>query len=289
MRPVSFPTAAGATMAQIRAGHPEAAVLAPSVSLLDVGSDRFGFAVFDAAHKLVNPSQVVLYESDPDGRNVRGPFPARLESLAVRPPFQSQTVARDPDAAKAVFVAQLPFPHRGKELITALANVGNKIVETTEDELVIGASGPQPPGVGQHAIAVHTPTVASAGGSAAIDTRTPPAPDLQHVDLASVLGRKPVVLQFATPALCQSRVCGPVVDIAEQVKSQTGDRVAFIHMEIYNKNNASAGLRPQLIAYHLQTEPWTFVIDRHGVVRDRIEGAFSAAELQQAVNRVAAG
>ena len=31
---------------------------------------------------------------------------------------------------------------------------------------------------------------------------------------ADVVGRKPVALLFATPQLCQSRVCGPVVDVA---------------------------------------------------------------------------
>ena len=78
-------------------------------------------------------------------------------------------------------------------------------------------------------------------------------------DLAEVLGKKPVVLLFATPALCQSRVCGPVVDIAEQVKRDRGDEAAFIHMEIYNDNPANEGLRPQVQAYGLPTEPWLFV------------------------------
>ena len=37
-------------------------------------------------------------------------------------------------------------------------------------------------------------------------------PDTVQDDFADVLGTKPVVIVFATPALCQSRVCGPVVD-----------------------------------------------------------------------------
>jgi hypothetical protein len=39
-------------------------------------------------------------------------------------------------------------------------------------------------------------------------------------------------------------------------------------------------------AYNLQTEPWLFVMDRKGRVDTRIEGAFSVAELEQAVERV---
>jgi hypothetical protein len=106
-------------------------------------------------------------------------------------------------------------------------------------------------------------------------------------DLADVLGKKPVVLLFATPALCQSRVCGPVTDIAEQVKQEFGDRVAFIHQEVYNDNQISDGPRPQMTAYGLSTEPWLFVIDRTGEVSTVLQGPFSVQELEAAVQRVA--
>ena len=76
---------------------------------------------------------------------------------------------------------------------------------------------------------------------------------------------------FATPKFCQSRVCGPVVDVAEQVKQLYGDKAAFIHMEIYNDNNPSKGVRPQVRAFHLPSEPWLFAIDRqrHDPLGDR--------------------
>jgi hypothetical protein len=106
-------------------------------------------------------------------------------------------------------------------------------------------------------------------------------------DLADVLGKRPVVITFATPLLCQSRVCGPVVDIVEQVKASAPKDVAFIHQEIYKDNKINAGLRPQVTAWGLQSEPWTFVIDRHGKVSTRFEGAFSVGELQRAVAKVA--
>ena len=103
-------------------------------------------------------------------------------------------------------------------------------------------------------------------------------------DFADVIGKKPVVLLFATPQLCQSRVCGPVVDIAEQVKADMGgDDVEFIHMEVFRDNDIAKGLRPQLNAFNLQTEPWVFAFDKSGKVAARLEGAYSAAELEQAV------
>jgi hypothetical protein len=97
------------------------------------------------------------------------------------------------------------------------------------------------------------------------------------------------VLLFATPQFCQSRVCGPVVDVAEQVKQIYGDKAKFIHMEIYNENDPSKGVRPQVKAFHLPSEPWLFVIDRQGVIRKVIEGAFGVDQLTEAVKGVTGG
>ena len=99
---------------------------------------------------------------------------------------------------------------------------------------------------------------------------------MHQVDFADALGKKPIVLLFATPLLCQSRVCGPVVDVAAQVKDEYRDQADFIHMEIYNDNEVNKGFRPQVGAFRLPTEPWLFTIDRKGKVAARIEGAYSA-------------
>jgi hypothetical protein len=138
--------------------------------------------------------------------------------------------------------------------------------------------------VGDEAPRIHTPTKASVGGDIKkIDTRDPPD-DMHDVDFAKVVGKKPVVLVFATPLLCQSRVCGPVVDIADEVKAKRGKEADFIHMEIYTDNQVEKGFRPQVLAWHLPTEPWLFAIDRNGIIRARLEGAFSVAELNKAID-----
>jgi len=108
-------------------------------------------------------------------------------------------------------------------------------------------------------------------------------------DFADVVGKKPVVLVFSTPRLCQQRVCGPVVDIAEQVKETLGEKAAFIHMEIYNGNEVDKGLRSQVTDFKLQTEPWLFTVGRDGRIAARIEGPFSARELEHAVNEATKG
>jgi hypothetical protein len=120
------------------------------------------------------------------------------------------------------------------------------------------------------------------GDLSKIDTRVPPD-DMHSVDFADVVGRKPTVLVFATPALCQSRTCGPLVDEVEQVKARIGNRAAFIHMEIYRNNRLQDGFRPEVLAWHLPSEPWLFAIDRRGRVAARLEGAAGVDEIQRAV------
>jgi hypothetical protein len=284
--PVAFPSPAGKTFTQLRAGLPRAGVLAPSVSLLTTGTNRVGFALFDPSMKMIEGVPVAIYVADASGTHLQGPFRAVSESLAVKPAYESQTVAQDPAAAHFVYVADVPIP-AGKPIIVALAKIGGKLVTTTGTEFNVPVPGAQPPDVGQKAIVVHTPTISSVGGVASrIDTRVPPATDLQQVDFANVVGRKPTVLMFATPQLCQSRVCGPVVDVEDQVRSQTPSSVAFIHVEIYKNNTVADGFLTQVAAWHLPTEPWTFVIDRTGRISSRFEGALSADELTAAVKKV---
>jgi len=144
------------------------------------------------------------------------------------------------------------------------------------------------PKPGQKAPVIHTPTAQDVGGDLSkITTRTPP--DSQNkVDYADALGKEPIVLLFASPQFCQSRVCGPVVDVAEQAKHEHGDKAAFIHMEIYNDNDPGKKVRPQVRAFHLPTEPWLFAIDRHGVIRDTVEGGFGLKLMNQAVEKAIA-
>jgi hypothetical protein len=285
-----FPKAGGQTLQKLLNGsgaQQSQDVVAPSQATFVPGDNRFGFGVFTVGREQIADADVALYAAPSGGGKALGPFPARVESLAVEPRFQSKTTAEDPDAAKNVYVADVRFPQAGDYDVVAMIRSGDSLEASLMPSVTVGGS-PDIPQVGERAPVVHTPTAADVGGDLSkIDTRDP-HDNMHDVDLADVLGKKPVVLLFATPALCQSRVCGPVVDIEDQVKSELGDEAAFIHMEIYANNDPSDGFRPQLRAYGLRTEPWLFVMDAGGRITTRIEGAFSAAELERAVREAAA-
>jgi hypothetical protein len=287
-RPADFPSAKGKTLPELVHGLPEGPVFAPSTSVLNVGDNRFGFALFDTAKKQVDASMVAIYTSRKDGSDLRGPFTARRESFAVKPPYRSAQAAGDLANGDTFYVTDLPFTSAGKRVLTALARMDGRLVAAGGFELPVHSGG-GPPKIGDKAIMMHTLTPQDVGGDLSkLTTRVPPDKELVSTDLADVLGKKPVVLLFATPQLCASRVCGPVTDIAEQVRAESGDGVVFIHQEIYNDNDISKGTRPQVNTYRLPTEPWLFAIDRTGKVVARFEGAFSTGELARVVEKLKA-
>lgn len=283
-----FPAPRGQSLEQVLSvASGEGPVVSPAVRVLREGENRFSFGVFTVEHEPVDDAEVAIYAARGVGLKGRavGPFPARIIDLTTEPAFRAETTANDPDAAQVAYVSKIVLNAPGPWTFAALTrqggSFGGSLLATPSK---VGEF--DPPAVGDAAPAVHTPTAREVAQISEIDTRVPPD-DMHDEDLAEVLGQKPVVLLFATPALCESRVCGPVVDAALQVKREFGDRVAFIHQEIYNDNQISAGARQQVRAYELPSEPWLYVIARDGRVSAAIEGPFSVAELETATREVA--
>jgi hypothetical protein len=308
-----FPSARGKTLAEVleaEGAQPSKLVVSPAAEVFNTGENRYPFGVFQRDQTQVSDADVALYFAKvptqkgaqgsggfdaPTGTAASkkaeeraldqpavGPFPAAVESLATEPAFQAQTTAEDPHAATVVYTTHVNFPSNGEWRIAALIRQGDELTATLLPSAEVGAF-PRVPRVGQKAPLIHTPTPADVGGDLSkITTRIPP--DTQNkVDYADVLGKEPIVLLFATPQFCISRVCGPVVDVAEQLKQLYGDKVAFIHMEIYEDNDPSKPVRPQVRAFHLPSEPWLFAIGRDGRIKDEIDGAFGVEELTRVV------
>lgn len=309
-----FPKTEGRTLGEIvkAADSHSELVVSPAALAFYKGENRYPFGVFHADRSQVGDAKVALYVArvphvEPGGdeaagsgqkkgavarartealeQPAMGPYPAAIESLATQPAYRAQTTTSDPDAATIVYTTDIDFPSNGEWRVAALIKEGDETVATLLPSASVGEFKGVPK-VGEKAPKIHTPTPADVGGDLSkITTRIPP--DTQNrVDYADVLGKEPIFLLFATPQFCQSRVCGPVVDVAEQVKEQFDDRAAFIHMEIYKDNDPSKGVRPQVRAFHLPSEPWLFAINRKGVVQAVVEGAFGVERMTKIVEEV---
>lgn len=306
-----FPSPEGRTLRQVlKAADGRAeVVVTPAAEAFYPGENRYPFGISE--HKSgapVSDAEVALYyakvpvtkpaaHARPGNRGATakaeaqaldqpavGPFPASIESLATRPEFRSRTTGENPTAAPVVYSTRLNFPGKGAWRVAAILKEEGELRVAVLSSVVVGGFR-KIPEVGRKAPPIHTPSAQDADGDLSkITTRIPP--DTQNkVDYAEALGKEPIVLLFATPRFCQSRVCAPVVDVAEQAKREYGGKAAFIHMEIYNDNDPEKGVRPQVRAFHLPTEPWLFTIDRQGIVRDTVEGAFGLTLLRKAVDR----
>jgi hypothetical protein len=144
----------------------------------------------------------------------------------------------------------------------------------------------QAPTPGTPAPRVASPTVADSMGVNPICTRNPPCP-LHQQSLSDVIGAgKPVAVMFATPALCESRYCGPVVDDLLTHVDEFQDRVAFVHVEIYMSLDGR-DTTPAVQAWGLPGEPFLFGVDAAGNVVSRLDGAFGRDEQQKLLRQLA--
>ena len=245
-------------------------------------NQRLAFGVIDEKSGFVYaPTAVYLARSE--NARAKGPFAAPADLLVTDPPFRSQTAATEKDPFAALYETRVPFDSPGRYAVLAVSKIKGQDVAAAGVVTVKRPAADRVPDVGERAPRVETDTVAGAGGDIkAIETRIPPD-DMHDVNFKQVVGSKPVALLFATPALCESRVCGPVVDIAAQLKSTYGDQIAFIHQEVFVGNDANKGLRPPLKAFQLQTEPWLFVVGADGRVTARLEGSFGFNAFERAL------
>jgi hypothetical protein len=118
------------------------------------------------------------------------------------------------------------------------------------------------------------------------DPRADPSFYQQTVAGAIADGR-PVVVAFATPAFCHSRVCEPVLEVVKEVKAAHAN-VAFIHIEPFENLTDPENLvdSPFVAEWGLPNEPWVFVVDANGIVSAAFEGPFTTEELEAAVAAV---
>ena len=156
--------------------------------------------------------------------------------------------------------------------------------------------------IGAKAPSIETPTIASAGGDVrAVSTDQQPAERFYttSVDDAIAAG-KPFVLVFATPAFCETQICGPTLETVKAVADDYPD-LTFINVEPYVMKFENGSLQPELDAsgqlkaapwtdaFGLRTEPWVFVVGADGTVRAKFEAVLGTDELRAAIDAAVAG
>jgi peroxiredoxin len=259
-----------------------ASALQPSVTSSDlaVGRNRFTFGVLDSNHPVQTPSARVTFFDLGGGKTRKG------ETLEARFNYFSRGLKNDPLNSSAlaiggVYVAYPSFSRAGPWGAVIRLSYRGHVVDLHPGFQVQAHT--KAPAVGSLAPRSQNPTTAQQPATK-LDSGRPPD-DMHAVSIAAAIARhKPLVVLFATPAYCTSRMCGPQVEQVQALEPRFRGRVNFVHIEIYRNANPKYGYAPTVLQWHITTEPWVFVVDRHGRIAARFEGPSTAGEVRSAID-----
>ena len=241
---------------------------------------RFPFRIFEKDGSAIHPEggRAELYFAQSGQSEAIGPFPALELSL------RGEGVRFDREGTETVLIAEgVPLPAAGMWFVAATFTVAGKKASAANEFSVLSKEAT--PAVGSDAPRSDTPTLADVGGDATrISTQRPVDTSLLHDSVKDLLAEKrPFVVVFATPEFCESRVCGPVVDIVLNVqKRMRATEMTFVHLEIYKNLDPEQGASPWVSEWGLPSEPWVFVVDANGKVAAKFESAVTERELESA-------
>ena len=252
--------------------------IVPGTSDYGIGMNRVSFLIVDKQSQLVERSTARVWIARGLKQTPYAETTAKLEPIGVPGGVKAD--------AQNIYVTTLETATPGTYWILA-EPVGGKAIQALGNLVVRKQAAA--PSVGERSIPSRNPTLRPGIDPKTVTTAEPPDRILLGTTVAAAMAAKrPFVLTFATPLYCQTRTCGPVVQVVQSVaKVWRGKGVDFIHIEIYKDNDPAKGTNRWVKEWNLQSEPFTFVVDRTGVIRARIEGAFSPAELEAAVRKVA--
>ncbi|MFL6272538.1 MAG: TlpA family protein disulfide reductase [Actinomycetes bacterium] len=245
-------------------------------SQLPVGAGLYTFGLSTADNRLVTGGAPQVWVARDDTARAAGPFPTRWFELKA----YEQTRDTSPRSPLTGFYgAQVEFPEAGNWMVAAALDLdGGRAV----GQGAVPVAAKVTAAVGSKAMPVGTPVATTAAGRKKICTREPACP-LHTISLDDALtAGRPTVVTFATPLLCSSQMCGPVVDEQMVAAGKLGGKASFIHVEIYPSRNTAKPART-FLQYGFTTEPWLLVVDRDGVIRARHEGPVTAGQIEDAL------
>jgi len=256
----------------------------PQLSLLNaqsdlpVGRNRFTFGLSTSDNRLVQGGTPRLWFATDQTSKPLGPFEARFLQMDAYDKLKDKSPRSE---LSGFYVADVDLPAAGNWLAVAVIDANG---QRAAGQGAIPVKDRVVAAVGSKAISGRTPVATSQADIAKICTREPPC-SMHYISLDKALvSGKPTVISFATPLLCSSRMCGPVVDEQTLAFQKIGkDKANFIHLEIYPQRDINKPA-PLFLEWGFQSEPWLIVIDRGGAIRGRLgEGPVVASEIETAL------
>ena len=147
--------------------------------------------------------------------------------------------------------------------------------------------------VGSPAVASHNKTLDDVEGFGDLTTGSLHDPDLYRITVAdAIVSGLPTVIVMASPAFCTNAVCGPQVQVLQELKNKYTGQANFIHVDFYDNPEEIQGdltrarFSPTVVEWRLPSTEWSFVVNGHGTVSARFESFATFDELEQVLQRV---
>ena len=189
---------------------------------------------------------------------------------------------------KSVFTSYLNFESEGFWEIYAKydGNLTKAVIEVKKESNTLS--------VGSYIDPIKTPSLTD-NKIEDISTDIKPDLDLYTYTLSDALEeKKPILLSFSTPGLCVTATCSPQLDELKLIKNKNKDKLIVIHIEVWknfkeimSKGDLSIGkVNKSVEKFGINTEPWTFLINKDGVVVNRYQGYVSSIEMEKDLNTI---
>lgn len=185
-----------------------------------------------------------------------------------------------PSQARGIYEAEdVTFDRAGFWQVDVAASIAGRGAVDASTVIPVGEA-PTLPAPGQPALETrnltledHDDAPLGAVDSRAVSEGEVPDAILHEMTIADALKQHmPAVIVFATPVFCESRFCGPVTDVIQDLAERYSDRAAFIHVEIYRDYETSTinqAAADWLLRNNDLTEPWIYLIGADGTIVDR--------------------
>ena len=279
------------------AAEPATLQVLMTTSELVVGQNRFAFGLMKQNTLLADAVAAVrVFDIRNEDAKLVAEAPAPYRRLEVvedgKPvhvhPDGTRHVHDATTDVRGIYVAQVTFDRPGAWGVEVLARRDDGPAEATRFSVDVLAV-PRTPALGAAAPRSRNLVAGDVPELKQIDSSEPPDPRLHQVRIADAIARgKPQVIVFASPRLCTSRVCGPVVDVVRTLIPAYGERVAFVHQEIWPRDSYQE-LTTTVKEWNLRSEPWIFLVDGTGIIRAKFEGLTTRRELEAAVGQMLRG
>lgn len=262
-------------------------LIGPEQESIAYGSIRIEF-VFDGpnGHPLAHPrpgptATATFFPIAGESVDPNTPGPKLVEPSVARGVYKTEPMTFD---TAGFWEANVSFTIDGK---TRTANAAFEVLDRHQLPFI---GDPAPRTAQLLAGAPGVPAVAI--DSRAQDGQALPDPELHDTTIAAALdAHRPLMVVVATPTYCTSRFCGPITDSVARLAGRYRDRMAFVHLEIWD-DFSNGKLNPWVNDWIVPRngedgrEPWVFVINRDGVIVDRIDNLGSDRELADDAERV---